>query len=765
MKRFLLGLIPALLFGEAGVLVPAGMEQPDAKVLSLDEMHISIRIDNQHATVTTRQIFGSHTAGITEGNYTFTLPARALVSDFAVWDDVTRIPGVILERKRAEEIYNIAKQQAIDPGLLQAGERDADEARRTAVFSARIVPIPPFGTKRVEMEYQERIPLENLQGLFAVPLRPDAYRAQTAGKLTIQLHFASAHPVRDFEFVSKSYGMQIRERTPNLLTADFSGTNVPLTEDFALRYALDPAKRDTLEVLAYRDAAMEPGYFQANLLVGPSHRNETATARRTIVALFDTSLSMQWEKLERSYLALERLLRSLSAGDRFHLLLFNSEVTPFAAEASMATPANIDKALEFVRASRLRGGTALEAALMAALAKGRASDTYVVLLSDGGATRGGNLQNIKIADAYQAKLRAIPANQRPGTYIFGVGDDANLPLLKLLARDGGVLEWVRSTEPADFKLNAFLSKIGRKPVENLKLGLQPQSNFAMVYALEPSVFPGSMASWVGQYKAAGQGIFAVSGQRDDGSFTVRATVALPAQALGPAHLPRTWARARVDALLEKIEREGEDRATIDEIIRLSRKYKFVTPYTSFLAAPRALLRPRLIRPGDPVLRVRTDKAITSVVALFPFGLVKPLRYLKEEDAWQTRFLAPADMPDGTHTVRLLLKDREGRTYRETKTFVIASKAPMVNVKLEKQWFHRGEAIRIRASASATSRTVVARLYGALPVNLRWSDQQSANYGELMVPAHLTAGKYRLTVTAEDMAHNIGSREVTIDVLP
>ena len=37
---------------------------------------------------------------------------------------------------------------------------------------------------------------------------------------------------------------------------------------------------------------------------------------------------------------------------------------------------------------------------------------------------------------------------------------------------------------------------------------------------------------------------------------------------------------------------------------LSRKYKFVTPYTSFLAAPRSLLRPRLIRPGDPVLRVR-----------------------------------------------------------------------------------------------------------------------------------------------------------------
>ena len=83
-----------------------------------------------------------------------------LISDFAVWDDATRIPGVILERKRAEEIYNDIRMQALDPGLLQMGERDADEARRTSIFSARVVPIPAYGTKRIEIEYQERLGVE-----------------------------------------------------------------------------------------------------------------------------------------------------------------------------------------------------------------------------------------------------------------------------------------------------------------------------------------------------------------------------------------------------------------------------------------------------------------------------------------------------------------------------------------------------------------------------------------------------------------------------
>ena len=127
-----------------------------------------------------------------------------------------------------------------------------------------------------------------------------------------------------------------------------------------------------------------------------------------------------------------------------------------------------------------------------------------------------------------------------------------------------------------------------------------------------------------------------------------AQVTLPADDQSHPQLPRTWAKARVDALLEKIEREGEDRASIDEIIRLSRKYKFVTPYTSFLAAPRSLLRPRVIRPGDPVIRVQDRSGDRSVMALFPFGLTKPLRYLKDEDIWQTRFLAPADLADGTY---------------------------------------------------------------------------------------------------------------------
>jgi Ca-activated chloride channel family protein len=154
-----------------------------------------------------------------------------------------------------------------------------------------------------------------------------------------------------------------------------------------------------------------------------------------------------------------------------------------------------------------------------------------------------------------------------------------------------------------------------------------------------------------------------------------------------------------------------------------------------------------------------------VVALFPFGLVKPLRYLPEEDTWQTRFLAPVDMNDGTYSVRLILRDRAGHVYRESKTFVIASKPPLVRVHLDKRRFGRGEMVRLRVSASNTTRTVVARMFGVGPVSLHWSPEQQANTGEFAVPAQLAPGSYVLTVTAEDFAHNIGSQEVPLEILP
>src|SRR5208282_1391566 len=113
----------------------------------------------------------------------------------------------------------------------------------------------------------------------------------------------------------------------------------------------------------------------------------------------------------------------------------------------------------------------------------------------GESTRG-IIQNGKLAAWYETNWKALAATERPKTYIFGVGDDANLPLLKMLAREDGVLESVLSTDPVDFKLNSFLSKIGRSPIGQLQLSVSPEAAVDSVYPLQAATFSGSLASWV-----------------------------------------------------------------------------------------------------------------------------------------------------------------------------------------------------------------------------------------------------------------------------
>src|SRR5271157_700515 len=779
-------LTSTLLFADAGILIPRDKQQPDPAVLSLEEMEITVRIDNGDARVFVRQVFANHTGGIQEGNYVFALPSHATISDFATWDGPTRIPAVILERKRAEEIYNQLKQQAVDPGLLQMGERGAEEAKRTSVFSARIVPIPAYGTKRLEIEYHESIPVENLKSYFAIPLRPDAYQAQAARHLRIDFELRTAHAIRNFQALAQTFPLQLDQNTPHLVQGHFEGENVNLGEDFVATYDLDPAASDTLQLLTYRNpisgqpsptetapvrSTNEPGFFEAEALLGfgsasaPSASAATG-APKTVIVLFDTSLSMQWEKLERSYQALEALLHTLRPTDQFGLVLFNTETQ--VVPVTLADASGIQHAIEAVRSSRLRGGTDLQRALKTGLEQASAPDatnTYLVILSDGGATRG-PIQNGKLAAWYASAWGQLPDTQRPRTYILAVGDDANLPLFRMLAHQDGLMEQVLSTEPMEFKLNSFLSKIGRSPIGQLGLSITPDAAVDTVYPLQAATFSGSLASWVGRYQKPQDNVsFTVHGVRDGAALQMTGKTSLPRELLDHPQLPRLWARARVDALLEKIERDGEDQATVDKIIRLARQYKFVTPYTSFLAVPRALLRPRVIRPGDPVLRVKTDESIVSVIALFPFGLVQKLRYLPDEDTWQTRFFAPKDMQDGTYSVRLVLRDRAGHTYREAKTFVIASKTPVVQIRLDQKRYRRGQVLDLKVAASQSTRSLVARLEGAAPVGLKWDARAGVNTGQLLIPEQMILGTYRLTVTAEDIAHNMGSQGVDIEIIP
>jgi Ca-activated chloride channel family protein len=781
---------PAL--GDAGVLIPSSdTNKPDPKKLSLADMQVSILVDNQNAQVSVRQIFASHVGAVLEGKYLFGINPDALISDFAVWDGPVRIPGVILERKRAEEIYDALRLQSLDPGLLQRAEQDEEGGSRASFFSARITPIPAYGTKRLELEYSQQLPLERLQSYFYFPLKPREFQNQSATHLRIDVIVRHAFPVTNFRQTSPTLPLIMDRQTSNEIQAHYEGNNVNFTDDFAFTYELKSPSN--LSVLFYRakddrhtraglpvtafdrpagsGAEAESGYFQATAVLNLGNRSGGASGGRRSASvfflLFDTSLSIRWDKLERQYEALEKVLNHLQPQDHFQLVLFNSKVVYFRPSPIEASRQNIAAALDFVKNSYLVGGTDLKQALQTALEQQAPTGftTKAVLISDGNPTLG-SLGTKKIARWF-ASANNGNGRSKLKLYAYGIGSDCNKVLLRELAQEsGGLFEFVSETEATDFKLTSFVEHLTIDPLTDPRLEISGPENFTHIYhSPESPIFDQGMAQWVGQYRRPSQAVtFTASAHQAAGPIELKRSVNVPEQATEHLFIPRNWAKARVDFLLQKIEMDGEDADSVSEIIRLSKKYKFVTPYTSLLAAPRSLLRPRLIKPGDPILRVRTDRDITAILAIFPFGLTKHLRYLPGEQVWQLRFLAPKEMVDGAYQCRLILRDKAGLSYEEKKSFVIDSRAPALAVSASRRAYRPGETVQVNIKSDPDTRRIRLRLAHLMPVEARWDAQAKMNVGYLPLPAEMATGEYSLEVFAEDFAHNVSRGEAHISVV-
>lgn len=767
-------LIVSMTSAQSGVLIPSPNEKPDPNVLSLAVMNVDILIDNQHATVRVMQIFDNHTATNLEGKYVFALPQPASISDFAVWDQELRIPGVMMEKRRANEIYGEIKRKEADPGILQStggpgdGKSDGDTS---SGFSAKIVPINAYGTKRLEMEYTEELPVDDLTSHFTFPLKPSYGESQRVGELNLKIHILSDLPISPIIAEQTTYPLQVTTDQANEFVGEYHGANVLLVDDLAFDYKIGNGD-NSFSVIAHREpeaissydlrdpkfADPQPdGYFQARAIFRAA--DDTQPVPRRVIVLLDTSLSMYGDKLTRAVEATDYFLHSLSPADEFNLILFNEDTTASLPKPGPATPDAVEQTMQFVRSSSLGGGTNVKKALEKAVEQSKmfsSGDPSIVMISDANPTLG-TTQTKTISSALDK------CNAR--FFAFALGVDANGPLLRdLTGKTHGAFDQVRETEDIGLKLRLFFDKVGMPDVGGLKLSSPDANNLFDIYPSSDNSYPGSSVSFVGKYRQPRKQTIDFSARRGGENISMSQEVSLPDLEAAHAQLPRVWARARVDALLAAMNRDGEREDYIAEIIRLSEEYKFVTPYTAFIAAPRALLRPRLIQPGDPVIKIKTDQSVTEVFAVLPFGETVPLRFLPSEGVWETRFLAPSWMADGTYTCRLLLTDKDGNGYQEEKSFVIDSRAPKVKIKLDKRSFAAGEAVQVKVLADSDTTRLTAKLYGATPVQLRWSGADKANIGVIRIPESLASGRYTIAVSAEDFAHNQSTEELTIEVI-
>ena len=551
-----------------GIIIPDPIPLPEP--IPLREVWLTIRyhrvtvtIENQVATTRVEQEFVNEHNWECEGTYIFPLPDGAAVSEFIMWVDGTPVEAKILEANEARRIYEDIVRQRRDPALLEYVGRGA--------VQARIFPIPPGGSRQIELEYSQVLPAEHGMVRYVYPLNTEKFSARPLEEVRVRVEIRSRdalHAVYSPTHQDRAY---IERDGDYRAVVGYEEMDVLPDQDFELIYTVSEEDL-ALNLLSYREPP-DDGFFL--LLVAPTVEvEEGRVIPRDVILVLDTSGSMEGEKIAQAQDALIYVLEHLNAEDRFNVIAFSSGLQQYAAGLRPRSEAGA--AAEWVRRREAIGGTNINRALLEALAQVDSErPTVLIFLTDGLPTEG-----VTEIEQILANVRAAaPGNVR--LFPFGVGDDVNTTLLDTLAQQQrGTTGYVRPHERIDEEVSGFYAQISTPVLADVALDWDALVEDTYPHPL-PDVFAGTQLILVGRYRdgsptrvtLAGN----VNGERQEFLYEGN----LRAEG-GDEFIPRLWATRKIGHLLTQIRLHGEREEWVNAVVTLSVRYGIITPYTSFL---------------------------------------------------------------------------------------------------------------------------------------------------------------------------------------
>ena len=329
---------------------------------------------------------------------------------------------------------------------------------------------------------------------------------------------------------------------------------------------------------------------------------------RDLTVVLDISGSMSGAKMEQARAALQQLLGTLDARDRFRLVVYNAAVRSFRDEWSPARGAPLAEARRWVDAIGATGGTNIAGALEEAfrLQSPRGRLPLVVFLTDG-------LPTVGEQDPDRIATAAEAARGRARVFAFGVGYDVNTRLLDAVAAAGrGTTAYVQPDESVETALGTLAQKIRHPVLTDLELVDTPVRIHELYPVTIPDLFAGEELVLLARYTPGRRdvtGDVVLRGMRGGRIETFRVRATFPVEATGDAWLPRLWASRKLGHLSRQVRIEGETESLVEEIRSLALRYGLVSEYTSYL----------VVEPGMAIADAGADRDRAVAIRAAPMS--------------------------------------------------------------------------------------------------------------------------------------------------
>ncbi len=566
-------LVAGVRTGATGVMVPTDTRVPP---LTIKYQRVTVDVRDLVARTVVRQAFQNSTSRSLEATYVFPLPPDAAVTEFSMVIDGKKVTGELLDKDKAARIYRDVVRRMRDPGLL--------EYLGGNLFRAKVYPIPPHAAQEVEIRYSQVVAGDGGVCRYVYPLRTGGKASRTREDFTVSVRIRSRQPIKTV--YSPSHDIDAVRKNDHEAVAGFEAVGHVLDRDFLLDWTVSD-KDFGVNLLTRRPEKRKDGWFMLMLSPKVDFRKEEVAAKDMVFVL-DTSGSMSRDnKIGQAKDALLYCVANLRRTDRFNVVRFSTDVDCFRKELAPATASNVEAAGEYIRGFPARGGTDINSALLTALSM-KTDDPrpfVVVFLTDGLPTIGTTVP--------QRILENVKRRNRAGVRIFcfGVGYDVNTHLLdQLAACTRATVEYARPKEDIELKVSLFFDKASEPVLSNPELDFGSIHVFDVYPKLLPDVFKGSQLLVFGRYRGAGETAIRLRGDVNGRKRLLVYEDGFPEQSSENEFIERLWATRKVGYLLDEIRLHGEKRELRDEVVRLSREYGIMTPYTSYLVMPDTVVR-------------------------------------------------------------------------------------------------------------------------------------------------------------------------------
>ena len=272
-------------------------------------------------------------------------------------------------------------------------------------------------------------------------------------------------------------------------------------------------------------------------------------------------------------------MRKLNDGDRFNIVRFSTDVETFNDSLVVASDETRSDALTFVQKIEARGGTAINDALSSSLSMEYDPDRpgIVAFLTDGKPTIGETATDIILSNI--SKRNTADAR----VFVFGVGKQVNTHLLDRISEEnGGFPQYVTPDDDIEVTLSSFSDKMSYPVLSNPEIAVDKLKVRQVHPRRLPNLFCGDQLTVFGRYAADGHVAIHLTGEVNGKKREFVYEGTFPESNIENQFIPRLWATRRVGYLLDEIRLHGEESELKDEVLRLSKEYGIMTPYTSYL---------------------------------------------------------------------------------------------------------------------------------------------------------------------------------------